>query len=258
MDIIKTQEILKAAGLLLEGSYKSGELDTSTNKAIDKLLSVTGTKDVDSAIEKYASVQTSEAPTKDTSDVKVTVTTEDPPKSPSSSAPSPNAPKRANTRASYKFDMILCHIVNLRTNSIIDFSLESPATISEDVSANFTSIQTKGRSHPWLSYDSSNGRSIQITLELYDDYCKDGLMETINKLKALTYPVVEGDRIKSPECRIFLGNTARMNNAVISSVSVTWQKPYRDGLYLGASVNLSVLEVVDKSLDQKAIEAGGF
>lgn len=248
-EIREIQKALTSIGRLVEGSYKEGVLDYNTRIVISELESQYEGKDI---LDILKSINNTSAKIKKTDDGKILR-----PHSAIRSTSSNRArPKGFYKRSNFKYDYISCYIQNIRTGSVIDFSLESPESISESTGANFTSTSTKGRSHPWMSYDSSKGKEVSFTLALNEDYCSEGLVTTINKIKALSYPALNSDKIVSPLCRIKLGNTVALELGVITSVQVTWKKPYRDGLYLNAEVSISAEEVVDKSIPQSTAERG--
>lgn len=244
------QDFLEKLGLLSPGLYKRGSLDSETRSAIESAKTILDEDDIDKLINNFdlSGIQ----PKNPTERVRPSSNTRI-----SNTRSTPlTATRSSQSRSSFTYDNINCYIINQRTNSTIQFNLESPDSISESTGANFNSTSTKGRSHPWMSYDSSKGRSGSFTLALNDDYCAEGLKSTVSKLKALSYPIAEGDRIVAPLCTIKIGTTLSLPYAVITSIDVSWKKPYRNGLYLNAEVTVSYEEVVSKSVSQTEAEAG--
>lgn len=145
------------------------------------------------------------------------------------------------------------YIINLITNTRITFSI-LPEDISESNQAQFDEQSIRGRSSPLRGYNTSGPRNVSYSLELHDDYCEGGILATVNKLKALSFPTYDGIVIP-PKCYIRIGNMIGMT-AVTSSVSVSWKPPFRNGVYLCASVSLDFSEVVTVPYGARDIERG--
>lgn len=150
-------------------------------------------------------------------------------------------------------ETISCYIRNLITNTNIEFEL-IPEEFTETNSATFDPHNIRGRSSPLQGYNSSGPRTLNYTLQLYDDYCKDGILLTVNKIKALTYPEY-GGAIIPPKCYIRFGGMINMQG-VVSNVSVNWKKPFRKGIFINADVSIDITEVVDKPKSAYEIETG--
>lgn len=144
-----------------------------------------------------------------------------------------------------------CYIYNLLTGSKIEFYL--PDSFIDTNTANFEDVAIRGRSTPLRGYDSSGPRSISFDLDLHDDYCPIGLKETVKKMRALTYPSYKGYAVP-PECYIKLAEVFS-SRATVNSVSVSYEKPYRDGHYVKATVSLDITPISD-SLSAEDIEKG--
>lgn len=153
-------------------------------------------------------------------------------------------------------DYIPCYITNTLTGGTIEFDVE-PEEITDTTTANFDPQEIRGRSSPFQGYNSSGPRTVSFELVLHQDLCKDGLLNTINHLKSLAYPGY-GGVLSPPSCIVRLGKMVHMK-ATVSDVGVTWQKPYRDQLYLVATVSLSFTEVVNTPHSASDIwKKGGF
>ena len=111
----------------------------------------------------------------------------------------------------------------------------------------------RGRSSPFKGYSSSGPREVSFSISLCQDYCKEGLLKTVNRLSALTYPHNES-YVKPPKCKIVIGKFINITG-VITAVGVEWRKPYKEGIYSFADVSISASEVVDKSQSDNEIEA---
>ena len=153
-------------------------------------------------------------------------------------------------------DYIPCYIINTLTGNTIEFDVE-PDEITESNTASFDPQDIRGRSSPYQGYNSSGPRNISFELVLHQDLCKDGILNTVNHLKSLVYPGY-GGVLRAPECMIRLGNMIHCK-AIVTDVGVTWQKPYRDNVYLAASVSLSFNEITDNPQSSADIwSKGGF
>lgn len=147
-----------------------------------------------------------------------------------------------------------CYIINLVTGTRIAFTV-IPEDISDSNSAQFDDQSIRGRSTPLKGYSGSGPRSVSYSLDLHDDYCQGGILKTVNKLKALVYPVY-GGVVTPPKCYVRLGNMVGMT-AVTNSVNISWKPPYRNGVYVCATVSLEFSEVVKTPYGATDIEKGG-
>ena len=140
-----------------------------------------------------------------------------------------------------------------KISRIIDFELP-PEEFTDSNSANFEDQFTLGRSGPFKGYSNSGPRNIDFTVSLHMDYCRRGIVQTVDSLQALCYPTYD-NRISAPQCLLVIGKFLKVK-VVPQSVSVTWKGPYRDGVYMMADVTLSFSEVVDASISAKQVETG--
>lgn len=153
-------------------------------------------------------------------------------------------------------DYIPCYIINSLTGGTIEFECE-PEEITDNNSAQYDAQEVRGRSSPYQGYNQSGPREINFSVMLHDDLCKNGILATVNHLKSLTYPGYDGV-LSAPHCVIRIGDMIHCN-AIISDVGVTWQKPFRDGVYVAATVDISGLEVVDSAYSASEIwSKGGY
>lgn len=151
-------------------------------------------------------------------------------------------------------EYIPCYIINLVTGTRIEFDI-TPDSIEDSNNASFDSQSIRGRSSPYQGYSESGPRTISYSVTLHHDLCKDGLLNTVNKLKALTYPEY-GGILQLPLCLVRLGDMIHCK-AIVGDVGVSWQKPIRDGIYLVADISISFTEVVDTPYGAGEIESSG-
>lgn len=150
-------------------------------------------------------------------------------------------------------ESVECYVKNLVTGTTIKFRA-LPEEFSESVNATFEEQPIRGRSEAYQGYSYSGPHNLSFDVTLHDDLCDDGIQNTVNKLKALVYPDY-GGTIISPKCYVRFGNMVAMK-AIISSISVSRNKPYRDGIYLSASVSLEFTECENLSKSVRDIESG--
>jgi hypothetical protein len=111
-----------------------------------------------------------------------------------------------------------------------------------------------GRSAPFYGYNYTNAREVSFTIPLHHDFCIDGIVNTIARLKALVYPDYTSYTI-APKCYINLGAGLRFTG-FCKSCDVTWKKPNKYDTYLSADVSLAFDAVIDVPYTAKQIEAG--
>ena len=159
----------------------------------------------------------------------------------------------ADKRQYYAKDKISCYVKNLLTGTTIEFEL-IPESVTDSNSASFDPQDIRGRSTPIQGYNNSGPRTVSYTVILHDDYCKDGILKTVNALRALTYPAYGGS-VTPPTCYVRFGKMIKMK-AITNSVSVNWMTPYRDGVFTRAEVTLDFIEVRGSSLGASSVEGG--
>lgn len=150
-------------------------------------------------------------------------------------------------------ESVECYIKNLITGTTVKFRA-LPDELSESIESSFEEQPIRGRSEAYQGYSNTGPYSVSFDVTLYDDYCENGIQNTINNLKALAYPDYSGTII-SPLCYVRFGNMISMK-AIVSSVSISRSKPYRDGVYLSATVGFEFTECENKSKSVRDIEAG--
>ena len=115
-----------------------------------------------------------------------------------------------------------------------------PESISESVSANYSTQDIVGASAPRILYSSTSAPTISLTLKnLTEDYLPEGfssLRELVRAFQALTYPTYYSGTVTAPEVTVKLGN--RSFKGVTNSVSVSWGNTVKDGEILNCTVDL--------------------
>lgn len=156
---------------------------------------------------------------------------------------------------SYSKDNISCYIKNLITGTTIEFDL-IPEEFSETNVATYDQHNIRGRSSPIQGYSNSGPRNISYMVQIHDDCCTNGIVDTVNKLRALSYPEYGGS-IVPPKCYIRFGDMLSIK-AVVINVNVTWRKPYRNGTFINADVSLDFIEIIDKPRSASEVEGGKY
>lgn len=145
-----------------------------------------------------------------------------------------------------------CYIINLVTGTQIHFHL--PESVADAVAANFDPIDIRGRSNALQGFNTTGPRTVSFDFDLHRDFCEYGLVTTAAQLKALCYPGYVG-YIDAPKAYIHLGNAVR-GLFIVNDVSVTYNVPYMDDMYMTAQVSMSVTEAGDTVYSASQIEEG--
>lgn len=133
-------------------------------------------------------------------------------------------------------DYIACYMADLRTGEVMEF--EVPEELSEDLSASYDQQTILGRAGSIKGYNNTSDITLSFTLKLHDDYCKWGIVRTVNFIKSQLYPEYDAE-IVAPKTMFRCGSVFSAL-CVLTSVSVTWKKPYRDGHYISADVSITI------------------
>lgn len=150
-----------------------------------------------------------------------------------------------------------CYILNLLTNTKIEFDVPGGGGVgdlSENTSASYDSISIRGRSNQIQGYDTSGPRTVSVSITLHDDYCKDGLEQTIANLKALCYPAYEG-YVDPPVCYVKITKAIK-GIFTVGSVGVSYKPPIRDNMYVCADVSIDLTEA-GEPMSVTDVESGG-
>ena len=145
-----------------------------------------------------------------------------------------------------------CYIINLVTGTRIHFHL--PESVSDSISANFDPIDIRGRTNALQGFNTTGPRTLSFDFDLHRDFCEYGVVTTAAQLKALCYPGYTG-YIDAPKAYIHLGNAIR-GLFIVNDVSVTYNVPYMDDMYMTAQVSMSITEAGDTVYSAAQIEEG--
>lgn len=146
------------------------------------------------------------------------------------------------------------YITNLVTNNTITFDV-TPDSFSDSASANFDSEDIRGRSTPIWGYNSSGPRTASIELNLFDDYLYYGIENTVRFLRALEYPSYTQSIVTPPSAHLRYGDMFAAK-VIVTSVSISWSGPYREGHHINATADLDFTEIVDTPYSVGQVERG--
>lgn len=115
-----------------------------------------------------------------------------------------------------------------------------PETISHSYSANWQQRDLLGRLSPMFTYSSGSEEVYSFSVELHEDLdAKENLVHLIEDIKALSYPVMgSGGIIKPPVVYFELGE---ISGEGLVTTTIHWNKPFRKGRYIYATVNFSIV-----------------
>lgn len=114
------------------------------------------------------------------------------------------------------------YIQNLITNTSTSFTFY-PEEVEDSHTSSFNQQEIQGRSTPLISYSGGGPREVSFSVIILDEFCDIGIVDTVNKLKALTYPGYD-NMVEPPECYVKLGRGIRFTGQC-TNVSVSWQPP---------------------------------
>lgn len=151
-----------------------------------------------------------------------------------------------------KKDPIDCYIINLLTNTMIEFTgLPEEVTIAN--TANFSDQAVKGRSSPFKAYENSGSKTIDFSVLIVADYCEKGITQVSNEISALVLPSNNGF-IQAPKCLFKLGEFINIV-AVPNSITQCFKPPYKDGVYTILEVTFSLSEIEPLSRTAEEVES---
>ena len=147
------------------------------------------------------------------------------------------------------------YIINLLTGTRIELPFIPAESLSEEVSAEFEASAVRGRSTSGGGYSSTGPRPITFSVTLHDDFCRDGILRTTNRMKALCYPTYSS-HVNPPICFVRLGRHIRFR-AICRSVSLSWQLPLREGRFIVAEVSFT-FDIVEPPQNAFSMERGSI
>jgi hypothetical protein len=135
-----------------------------------------------------------------------------------------------------------------------------PESVSDTMTANFTSTNTLGRSAPVFTFGYSGPRTVNITLKFHRDMFEseeyvsnvkpaeyeDKAESFIHALQAVAVPKynLSNKAVEPPLVGIRLGSEIFVKGVVSSSISVTFSKPILvNEKYAGIEISFSISEV---------------
>jgi len=157
-------------------------------------------------------------------------------------------------------------IHNIITQTTIYLPFD-PETISDNVSMAEDSQAVRGRSSQFVGFDNTGDRAVSMSIDLHADFCSgwgaepdcegQGLIDTLNALKAIEYPdYSSAGAVIPPMVWVKFGDISLMG--ICTSVDIERKGPYRGGRRLMASVSLAFKAVVvDQIYTAPMIESQG-
>ena len=124
----------------------------------------------------------------------------------------------------------------------------SPTTLSDSISANYNQTPIPGASSPVVTFSNTGARQVNISFEVTIDYLPPGYNDTeeyLNAFRALVYPDFNGNIVKTPNCILNMPNLTIDGCCASCNIEYKTERYGQDGA-MGASVSLSILEVMDK------------
>lgn len=147
---------------------------------------------------------------------------------------------------------ITCYIRNMITDETITFAT-TPDSVTENVSASWSSHEVLGRSAPYYNYGGNDARSVSYGVKLFKDALGDKFLTTIRQCQSLVYPQYQGVFAVPPYCYVRFGGMVKMF-AIVNSVSVSW-----DGVFIAtdeSDPNINTLSTADISFDFTELISG--
>jgi len=125
-----------------------------------------------------------------------------------------------------------------------------PDTVKYSYSPNFQEQSLLGRTSPVFLYQNGSKKTYGFSIVVHEDILNEAtitkgglpqrprtLIELVDYLKMLAYPISENSIIFFPQVYFQLGELAGYG---IVNVSVDWKKPFRDMRYINATVSFEV------------------
>jgi len=158
--------------------------------------------------------------------------------------------------SSYTTELSKFYIMDLRTNEVFDIPFP-PIDISERPNQpSFTGDTVLGRTSQFVTYTSSDNRSVTVQLTIIDDYVARPLSEVRDLLASMAMPIYENYVIKEPKVQVKLG--AVTLRGVITDLTFSWGGIFRNGLWNTLSISMSFKEARQIPLGGTEVRAGGW
>lgn len=146
------------------------------------------------------------------------------------------------------------YISNLTTGSSLNFYM-NPDDFSDDTSVNYSSTSIRGNTFSYRGYQNTSDRSFSFNFDIYDDLLEDGIQNTIAKLRSFLYPEYDGP-ITPSVCFLKFGEMYE-GKGLLTRVGITRKKPYREGIFIYASINIGFVELSISSRSASEVSLGG-
>lgn len=127
-----------------------------------------------------------------------------------------------------------------------------PEEFTETHSTIFEQIDIKSRSNPLASYAGSTSRTVDISVDIHEDYLAEfnggraDIRDFVAAVRSITYPQYQGTIVIPPRVLIRIGNFFKLKG-YCNSCSVTWKKPIRNGRFISATLSFSLSEALEQS-----------
>lgn len=138
-----------------------------------------------------------------------------------------------------------------------------PNNVTYDYTPNFSTQNVLGRVTPIYSYLYGSDETYSFTLTLHADMFREELIEVVDKIKMLSYPINQNGITNYPEIYFQLGELAGI---VIVDTSIDWKKPIISKHYALVDIGFSLrltrkfekLEsiIIERDTDTGNIKAG--
>jgi hypothetical protein len=150
-----------------------------------------------------------------------------------------------------------------KDNEAIEINLDIiPQNIKYSYSSSFAS-QALGKPSPAFLYTGGSDATYSFSIDIHEDMLPSGynnIVEFVDKIKQLSYPAVksqtaEGEYLLEESLRTVYFQIGSIAGKGSVDTSVTWQKPFRKGNYVMATIGFTiVVEHRFQKVEQKTRE----
>ncbi len=134
-------------------------------------------------------------------------------------------------------------------NEAIEINLDIiPQNIKYSYSSSFAS-QALGKSSPAFLYTGGSDATYSFSIDIHEDMLPSGynnIVEFVDKIKQLSYPAAksqttEGEYLLEESLRTVYFQIGSIAGKGSVNTSVTWQKPFRNGRYVMATIGFTIV-----------------